>query len=82
MHKRKMLVDVNPRLVSVANVMFLQFTISIYVKVYLGVFLFTLIKFSIFFQKTRHRGSLFIIDRYRHPIIELRKFSASNNENK
>ena len=32
MHKRKLLVDVNPRLVSRAVATFLQFTISIYVK--------------------------------------------------
>ena len=32
MHKRQLLVDVNPRLVSRAIATFLQFTISIYVK--------------------------------------------------
>lgn len=39
MHKRKMLVDVKPRLVSVAIAMFLQFTISIYVKDIVSCFL-------------------------------------------
>jgi hypothetical protein len=39
MHKRQMLVDVNPRLVSIAVATFLQFTISIYITDIFGRFL-------------------------------------------